>query len=227
MSAEAADNNRGSCPKDGIGQPPPLSIKLPKLSELPKKSKPWSDVQLPVDILLVTVEDCEFLACYAHMKNVFKSYHKDLGFVYFGNAEEDEDEPLKIALVTCSEGSSSPGGSQTVVKNAVTQLRPKAVYSVGCCIGLKQEKAQLGDVVVCSKLTTGDFRTPVGRDIGNLFKCAAHGWKAPLESPEAREVHVHCDGEILSSINQDTFERHKEKCPTAIAVEMEGQGDIS
>jgi len=63
MSAEAADNNRGSCPKDGIGQPPPLSIKLPKLSELPKKSKPWSDVQLPVDILLVTVEDCEFLAC--------------------------------------------------------------------------------------------------------------------------------------------------------------------
>ena len=226
MSAEAADNNRGNCPKDGIGPPPPLSIKLPKLSELPKKSKPWSDVQLPVDILLVTVEDCEFLACYAHMKNVFKSYRKDLGFVYFGNAEEDEDEPLKIALVTCSEGSSGPGGSQTVVKNAVTQLRPKAIFCVGCCIGLNQEKAQLGDVVVCSKLTTGDLRTPVGRGIGNLIKHSADGWEAPWDSPEAREVHIHCDGEILSSINQDTFERCKEFYPNAIAVEMEGKGEI-
>lgn len=226
MSAEAADNNRGSCPKDGIGPPPPLSIKLPKLSELPKKCEPWSDVQLPVDVLLVTVEDCEFLACYAHMINVFKSYHKDVGFVFFGNAGEDEDEPLKIALVKCSKGSSGPGGSQTVVKNAVTQLRPKAVFSVGCCIGLNQEKAQLGDVVVCSKLTTGDFSTPVGRDIGNVIKHSADGWEAPLDSPEAREVCVHCGGEILSSINQDTSEQHKELYPNAIAVEMEGKGEI-
>ena len=31
--------------------PPPLSIEVPKMSDLPNKSKPWSDAQLPVDIL--------------------------------------------------------------------------------------------------------------------------------------------------------------------------------
>jgi len=222
--SEAAENNMGSCPKGVIGQPPPLSIKLPKLSDLPKQCKPWSDDQLPVDILLLTVEDCEFLACYAYMRKPFKSYHKELGYVHFGNVGEDEDEPLKIALMKCSEGSSGPGGSQTVVTNAVVQLRPKAIYSAGCCVGLDRGRTQLGDVVVSSKLTTEDFRTPVGRDIANLVKHLADGWEAPLQNPEAWKVHVHCDGEVLSGIDQGTFERYHGFYPKAIAVEKEGKG---
>ena len=81
------------------GVPPPLSIKLTKMSDLPKKFKPWSDDHLPVDILLLTTEDCEFLACYTYIKNAFKSYHKDVGIVYFGNMGESEEEPLKVALM--------------------------------------------------------------------------------------------------------------------------------
>ena len=90
---------------------PTLSIKLPEKRDLPNTSKPCSDVQLPVDILLMTVEDYEFLACYAYLKNSFKSFHKKLGFVYFGTMGESGDVPLKVALMTCSEGSSAPGGS--------------------------------------------------------------------------------------------------------------------
>ena len=206
--------------------PPHLSIKVLKSRDLPKMSKPWNNVQLiPVDILLLTVEDCEFLACYAYMRNSFKSYHKDLGYVFFGNMGEDENEPLKIALMKCFEGSSDPGGSQTVVKNAVVQLRPKVVYSVGCCIGLKQEKTQIGDVVISSKLTTETFRTPVGKYMANLVRSAADGWEPPLENPEAREIHVHCGGEILSGVDQDTAKQHQDLYPSAYAVEMEGKGE--
>ena len=222
----ATESSAGSCPKDGSSAPPPLSLKLSKLSDLPKRCKRWSDVQLPVDILLLTVEDCEFLACFAYMKNSFKCYRKDLGYVYFGKTGDDEDEPLKIALMKCNEGSSGPGGSQTVVKNAVMQLRPKAVYSVGCCSGLNKDKTKLGDVVVSSKLTTEAFRTPVGRGIGNLVKHAADGWEPPIESPEARKVNVHCDGEILSVTDQKTAEQVQEMHPNAYAIEMEGKGEI-
>ena len=223
----AAESSAGSCPKDGSSAPPPLSLKLSKLSDLPKKCKRWSDVQLPVDILLLTVEDCEFLACFAYMKNSFKSYRKDLGYVYFGKTGDDEDEPLKIALMKCNEGSSGPGGSQTVVKNAVMQLRPKAVYSVGCCSGLNKGKTQLGDVVVSSKLAFEAFRAPVDRDIGNLVRHAADGWEPPIESPEVLKPNVHCDGEILSGTDQNTAKQLQEVHPNnAVAVEMEGKGEI-
>ena len=177
---------------------PTLSIKLPKKSDLPNTLKPWNDVQLPVDILLMTVENCEFLACYAYLRNSFKSYQQNLGFVYFGTMGESGDVPLKVALMRCSEGSSGPCGSLVTVKNAVVELRPKAVFSVGCLEGLNPEvtKLQLGDVVVSSKLTTEAFKTPVGRGIMHLVKHADDGWIPPLRSPGVHEVQVCCDGEI-------------------------------
>ena len=105
------------------------------------------------------------------------------------------------------------------------QLRPKAIYSVGCCEGLNPEDTNLGDVVVSSKLTTETFKTPVGRDIANLIKNAADGWNPPLKSPEGQEVQVHCDSEILSGIDPVSTERHHQLNPDAIAVETEGKGE--
>ncbi|CAH3180419.1 unnamed protein product, partial [Porites evermanni] len=188
---------------------PTLNIKLPEKRDLPNTSKPWSDVQLPVDILLMTVEDCEFLACYAFLRNSFKSYHKNLGYVYFGTMGESGDVPLRVALMTCAEGSSAPGGSLVTIKNAVVELRPKAVFSVGCCEGLNPEvtKLHLGDVVVSSKLLTDAFKTLVGRDILHLVKHADHGWIPPLRSPEDHKVQVCCDGEILTGIDPISAKR--------------------
>ncbi len=218
-----AESKGGNSSMDDDGRPPTLSIKLPKMSDLPRKSKPWNNVNdhLPVDVLLLTVEDCEFLASYYYLRNQFKSYHKSLGLVYFGSMG-DEEKPLKVALMR----SSDPGGSQTAVKNAVTQLRPRVVYSSGFCSGLNREKAKLGDVVISSKLTTEAYRTPVSRDIGNIITSAAVGWDAPLENPEARDIKVHCNGELLSCADPDSAERQRRLHPGATALEMEGKGEI-
>ena len=209
--------------------PPPLSITLKELGDLPKKLELWNKEYPPVDILLLTVEDCEFLACYHYLRDSFKSYEKSIGFVYFGKMGEDEDEDeggsVKVAIVRCPKESSEPGGSQTATKNAVTLLKPKATFLVGFCYSLNPEKTQLGDVVISSKLTTDFYKTPVSRDVGNLVRSAADGWKAPLQNPEAQKVKVHRDGEILSCSDLIGAEQQCQSHPGAIAVEMGGKGE--
>ena len=204
--------------------PPPLSIEVPKKSDLPNKSNPWSDVQLPVDILLLTVEDCEFLACYTFLENSFKSYDQTLGFVYFGTMGESGEETLKVALMRCYKGSSGPGGSQNVIKNAVMKLRPKAAFSVGGCMGLKSKDTKLGDVVVSSKLSTEEFTTPVRRNMDNVIKMfSIEGWNPPLIDEET--VQVHRDGVIFSSDQFITKQRRMLQS-RVIAAEREGEGKI-
>ena len=225
--------------------PPQLSIRVPKRKDLPRTSNPWRDLELPIDFLLLTAKECEFLSCYYFLKNSFKSHSTRLGPVYFGEMGGERSPKLRVALMTCSGGSSVPGGSLVVAKNAVTILRPKAVFCVGVCLGLQRGKAKLGDVVVSSKLTqyagknvrdggaqpTGATRVPVSRDISKLIKYAADGWKAPLlNDSSVRDVEVHCDGEYLSG---PEFVRSKSRCdelvamhPEAIAIDMEGEGQV-
>ena len=207
--------------------PPPLSIEVPKMRDVPNKSNPWSDVQLPVDILLLTVEDCEFLACYYFLENSFKSYDQTLGYVYFGTmGAETGEEALKVALMKCYKGSSGPFGSQNIIKNAVIQLRPKAAFSVGECMGLKSEDTKLGDVVVSSKLLTEQFTTPVRRNIGNLNLFSSDGWNPPLKDPVGEEtVQVHHDSDIFSG-SQFITNRGCMSQSHVIAVEREGEGKV-
>ena len=229
--------------KNIYGDPPKINISLPEISELTQNFKRWKDVQLPIDILLLTVKDCEFLSCYYYINDPFRSYAIGLGHVYFGSLGEDQDVKLNIALMQYLEGSKVPGGALTVVKNAVTQLRPKAVFSVGHCSGMNQETTNLGDVVLSEKLTTYSyqkvtkdgkkfcgFTTPVSRDIAELIKCAGHGWNPPLENPKERKVEVHC-GEVLSGTEVVQVEWRQEELmksfPEAIAIETEGEGKIS
>ena len=229
--------------KNIYGDPPKISISLPDISELTQNFKGWKDVQLPIDILLLTVKDCEFLSCYYYINDPFRSYFKGLGPVYFGSIGEDQDVKLNVALMKCSEGSKIPGGALTVVKNAVTQLRPKAVFTVGHCSGMNQESTKLGDVVVSEKLTTYSYQkitkdgkkfcgltTPVSRDIAALIQYAAYGWNPPLENPKERKVEVHC-GEVLSGSELVQAEWRRDELvksfPGAIAIETEGEGKIS
>ena len=210
--------------------PPELSIKLPKTSELPNTSEEWSDAQLPIDVLLLTVENCEFLSSFHYLDKPFRSWHKEIGYVYFGLTGSGDQEKLTIALIKCSKGSAEPCGSLTAVKNAVKVLRPKAVFLVGTCSGLSPDKAKLGDVIVSSKLTTlSGIKTPVNRNIGQLIRHIDDGWVAPLENPDEREVRVHRDGDILSQrLAPRSGWRHKDvvqQYPEAIAIESEGEGE--
>ena len=212
-------------PMSSNHSPPLLSIELPKMRDFTCKSKPWSDVQLPVDILLLTVEDCEFLACFAFLKNPFKSYDRTLGYVFFGTMGESGEEALKVALIRCYEGSSGPGGSLIVTINAVVRMRPKAVFSVGECMGLNPNYTELGDVVVSSKLSTEQFTTPIRRNMGDLIKIfSIEGWNPPLKGEET--VQVHRDSVIFSGSQFVTKQRRMSQSHV-IAVEGEGEGKIS
>jgi len=209
--------------QDCYNHPPLLSFKVPELSDLPNTWSKWNDVELPVDFLVLTVEDCEFLGFFSYLEKSFRSYSREVGCVYFGFLGNGGGKKLKVALMRSSKGSAVPGGSLTVAKDAVHVLRPKAVFSVGACIGLNHDKGKLGDVVVSSKLTTAVYKTPASRDVSNLIRHAADGWQAPLENPGALEVRVHCDSDLLSwpeGVSEDINPR----CAEAIAVEMEGEG---
>ena len=205
--------------------PPPLSITLNELGDLPEKAERWNTDNSPVDILLLTVEDCELLACYHYLEDSFKSYEKSIGYVYFGKMGDDEDGSLKVALLKGPKESFDPGGSQTTAKNAVTLLKPKLTILVGFCYSLNSRKAQLGDVVISSKLTTDHYKIPVSRDVGHLIRNAAEGWKIPLENPEALKVKVRRNGEILSCSELKEVKQQHPSHQGAIAVEMGGKGE--
>ena len=87
-----------------VDSPPSLSITIPKTSDLVRTSKRWTEVQLPIDILLLAVRDEDFLSCYHFLREVVRSYKIRLGHVYFGNLGKDGGLKLKVGLITCSEG---------------------------------------------------------------------------------------------------------------------------
>ena len=220
------------------GDLPLLCADLPSASDVQLKAK---QPELPVDILLLTVANSEFLACYQQLKDPFRCWFDALGYVYFENIRKVQEDKLKIALVKCCSGAIGPGGSLITVRNAAKVLRPKAVISVGACCGLNSKKTKLGDVVVSSKLRTcaskeviehqaqSSGNCYINRRFWDVIKNCADGWKAPLKNSEAQEVKVHL-GEVLSGPEDVRHElRRKELVelyPEAVAFEMEGEGKV-
>ncbi|XP_015748406.1 PREDICTED: uncharacterized protein LOC107328182 isoform X1 [Acropora digitifera] len=218
----------GFCPhSQEYREPPQVCFEQKNAGDLPKSTETWSDDHLPIDIILLTVESCDFLSCFSLLDKPFKSYKKEIGYVYFGGIGDTSDqEKLKIALLKCHKGAATSGGSLTAVLSAVRVLRPKAAFSVGTCISLGVGNVKMGDVVISSKLTAEGFRTPVSPLLSSLIQDAPYGWVAPLQNPDEMEVKVHCDGDILSqSLREkcrcdDVFERY----PGAVAIETGGEG---
>ena len=195
---------------------------------------PWNDDLLLTDMLLLTVEDCEFLSCLSFLNSsFFKSYRKDLGYVYFGDIREGEIK-LRTAVMKCHRGSIAAGGSAVSVLAAVRVLKPKAVFLVGICYSLKSSKVKLGDVVISEKLITcvpfseqfGD-KVPLKSLPLRMIPNAGDGWKAPLKDPRALEVKIH-RGDFLSVPgeidNNECCETLIKRFPQAVAMELEGQG---
>ena len=221
----------GFCPpSQDYKKPPQLSIKLKEAGDVPKSSETWKDDHLPIDILLLAVGSCDVLSCFSLLDKPFKSYKKGIGYVYFGGMGDASDlQKLKIALMTCTTGAATPGGSLTAVLNAVRVLRPKAAFLVGTCLSLDVEKVRMGDVVISSKLTAEGLRTPVSPLLCSLIQDAPYGWVAPLENPDELKVTVHCNGDILSQSQRENCRCDDicEQYPGAVAIETEGIGTIS
>ena len=224
--------------------PPTIDFsKLPagqelKVRDLTARSIPWDQVELPVDVLLLTVEDCEFLACVSYLnKGFYKSHHDKPGIVYFGETGKKGQDTLKIALMKSHMG---PMNALTTVNNAVEVLSPKAVIWVGFCRGLNANKVKLGDVVVSSKLKTyanekvtdkgnedWNDAVPVSSHLSKLLLDAGLGWNPPLDNEGELEVEVQ-NGVILSGPKEvDSKKLHAEltsRFREAIAIDMEGEG---
>ena len=222
--------------------PPKVNVTVVENRNLPKTSIPWNKNQLPIDILFLTVKDCEFLSCLSFLNpGFYKSHHNNLGYVYFGSVGDSETTKLRIAVVKCNKGSTVPGGSVVVVKNATEVLRPKAVFNVGFCGCLNERKAKLGDVVVSARLLTYaptkvtangiqecGICVPLEKHLSNLVKNCGEGWEPPLEDQEALDVEIHRDGVLLSGpemvAKKERRDQLSERFPEAIAIEMEGEG---
>ena len=88
----------------------------------------------------------------------------------------------------------------------------------------------MGDVVICSNLTTAEgFKVPVSSRFGRLAKDAPYGWLPPLENPGELEVNVHPNGDILS-LSPEVKRQYVDICkeyPGAVAIETEGKGMLS
>ena len=222
--------------------PPQLNVKLPRMNDIQSPTKDRNHARLPVDILLLTVKDCEFLACYMHLNNPFRCWFDGLGFVYFEDENEGQEEKVEVALLRCHEGSSGPGGSIVTTKNAVSVLMPKAVILVGTCGSLRPEETKLGDVVISAKLTTyglkvmtsdkelhNNIRTFASKRFLDLIKDSPLGWEAPLENLEDREVKIHSSGELLSVPEvirtESRCKQLAETFPLAVAVDTEAEGN--
>ena len=213
-----------------------------KNQNLPGKSEPLDEDQIPIDILLLTVEDCEFLGCLSFLNPSFRKFYggDDLGFVYLGDTGEDRSK-LKIAVMKCHRGSITPGGSSVSAMDAIEVLGPKAVFSVGFCGGLDATKVKPGDVVVSEKLITYSpskvtrdgiketgVKVPLKSRLLKLIPNVRDGWSAPLKNPKKHEEVKICYGAFLSG--PEVIEDNKQcialrnRFPEALAVEMEGEG---
>ena len=220
--------------------PPEVVINQLRKLDLPQRGTHLDVGRLPVDILLLTVEDCEFLSCLSYLNPAFcKNFHRDLGYVYLGDLGKDERK-LNVAVMNCYRGSASAGGSMVVVLNAVKVLRPKAVFCVGSCRSLDCNKVKLGDVVVLEKLITygpckiteggieeRGVKAPLKSGLLKVILRASDGWQPPLKDLNAREVEIH-RGAFLSGA-EEVIDRKRcevliERFPEVVAIEREGEG---
>lgn len=220
--------------------PPQVSVVPLEVRDLPRCTKPWEDIELPVDMLLLTVKDCEFLSCISYLKGYHKSYLRDLGFVYFG--EVGENECMKVAVMACFVGSAGPGASFLTVRHAVTVLSPKCVFYVGFCSGLNYNQVKLGDVVISGKFLTERGRDdrkckspkcpitiPLSSRTATIIKRAADGWLPPLIDREELPVKVHRGGIFLSGTkelyNVEQGEELVKRFPEAVAIDTDSEGE--
>lgn len=137
----------------------------------------------------------------------------------------------RIFLVRTSAGSGGSSGAFVVGKNALEELKPRFVISVGICFGLLPDKQKLGDVVVSEQVHDYE-RQRVSKERPEDRGATREGGSTLLSRARATRViwdraTVHCgtvaSGEKLVD-DEDFRNRLKQLQPPAIAGDMEAWG---
>lgn len=239
MSFSTSNSERQES-NDPVPVPPRLNFPLKTRREISETRYYWcsDEIQslLPIHILLVTVNDHEFLACYSSMKQVRRSWCDKLGMVDFG---QFGDFNVRVALMQCRQGTAA---ALIAIKNAAEILHPKVALFVGICGTMKPTKAKLGDVVISAKLATYEVKkirpdgtveyrgskADVSRNMSRLILSAADGWNPPLEDPSSWDIEVHHDAVMLSGSELVNYRPRREELADyfrdALGLEMEGAG---
>ena len=110
-------------------------------------------------------------------------------------------------------------------------LRPKAAFFVGECMGLNPKDTKLGDVVISRKLSTEQFTTPLRGNIGNPKLFVTEGWNPPLKDPVGEgTVQVHRDSDmyikLFSGSQLFITKQHRTSQSRVIAVKREWERKI-
>ena len=208
-----------------------------ELEDMNPDETEWSDAtKIPIDVVLLVVNDNEFRAAYAILPEpVLESDSEtSLGMVYFGQIGKN-----KVALVRSSQGASGLTGIQTACLDSIMQLRPKTVICLGVCFGMDKNKQKLGDVLVSTKLGTyapcrmNADGSRISRGViseceprlSKLFVGGKVGWKSPRGEeckPKVKDGLIISGPELIDC--KDRKEELRKLYPDAIGGEMEGEG---
>ena len=218
-SSDVPDSSKAVAPGSRSSDPPLLvsRLRVLRLRDINPPFTEFDSIERPIDIVQLTVKDVEFLNCCAYLTNVYRSHITSLGKVYLGEINSEDGKIVKVALA------------------------PKAVICTGCCGRLDPSRAELGDVVISSKLVTYDHkkiingqeqnrgvRVNVTRHMSRLIRTADHGWNPPVQDP-VYEGKVHKDKDVLSgseSVNDDQRKQFLENYRKAVGIETEGGGTV-
>ena len=198
-----------------------MSLTVPKMSDINVSIKNWSDVQFPIDILLQTVEEFEFLSSFAYLKNPFVSHDQDVGDVYFGEIGQ-----LRVALVK-SHGNTTPVDYVVSSEKAIIKMRPKVVFLVGVCGSLDAAKVRRGDVLIISdNISSKGMRAFKSNRSSSLVRFVGEGLMAPLQDPDDREARIPRGDLLLCAQDRNMSEELIQSHPDASAIKARGKSEM-
>ena len=143
-----------------------------------------------VDVVLLTVNEREFLAAYEILEAPSTALVGDLGPVYFGGVGK-----VEVALVESEMGANNNSAAQETCKKAVRLIKPKDIICLGVCFGLLEEKQNLGDLLISRniqrysqvRVNANGLRVPrsdcylVNRELYKLFRDVLAGIRSSAD----------------------------------------------
>lgn len=137
----------------------------------------------------------------------------------------------EVYVTRCSMGPLGVIGSINAARTAIESVRPRYCIMPGICMGLREDKCKIGDLLIADQLTdceTGKVTETDTQYRGKSLPGDSALLSAARMATSAAKIHF---GEMLSGVkvinNKELTERLRATYPNAIGLEMEGYGVAS